>query len=148
MVYPVATGKIGTYPALTEAGGGYLYDEVLEYRVWVHPDGGDDYYHAFKTFEAAEIFSKSKSGAEAPLALVLQKTVHWVSWSENDEIGIGKEDRIAEWKVEWLEEEGNHYTPEKLRAKLVEALVDMMSKTTGISTEEIWEGLGEFIHLV
>ena len=39
---------------VTKSGGGYFYDEVLEYRVWVHPERGgpdhhegEDYFHAF-----------------------------------------------------------------------------------------------------
>lgn len=28
---------VGKYPVLTKSGGGYFYDEVLEYRVWCHP---------------------------------------------------------------------------------------------------------------
>jgi hypothetical protein len=37
--YPnvINPSKVGTYPALVKSGGGYFYDEVLEYRVWVHP---------------------------------------------------------------------------------------------------------------
>ncbi len=51
--YPVAVDldKVGKYPALTKSGGGFVYDDVLEYRVWVHPEG-DDYYDAFATHEA------------------------------------------------------------------------------------------------
>ena len=54
---------VGTYPALTKSGGGYVWDEVLEYRVWCHPelgapaeDGDDDYYYAYATYaEAASL---------------------------------------------------------------------------------------------
>ena len=31
---------VGTYPATAKAGGGYVWDEVLEYRVWCHPERG------------------------------------------------------------------------------------------------------------
>jgi hypothetical protein len=31
---------VGTYPARAFAGGGYVWDEVLEYRVWCHPSAG------------------------------------------------------------------------------------------------------------
>lgn len=27
-------GLVGTYPAAAKAGGGYVWDDVLEYRVW------------------------------------------------------------------------------------------------------------------
>jgi hypothetical protein len=42
---------VGSYPALVNSGGGYVWDEVLEYRVWCHPhdgapntDDGNDYF--------------------------------------------------------------------------------------------------------
>ncbi len=41
---------VGSYPAQVKAGGGYVWDDVLEYRVWCHPErgaadmyDGDDY---------------------------------------------------------------------------------------------------------
>ena len=34
---------VGSYPALVKSGGGYVWDEVLEYRVWCHlHDGATD----------------------------------------------------------------------------------------------------------
>jgi hypothetical protein len=59
-LYPdaVDTVAVGEYPASAHAGGGYVWDDVLEYRVWCHPergapdlDDGNDYYHAFATYE-------------------------------------------------------------------------------------------------
>ena len=40
--FPVAVDPeaVGTYPASVGAGGGYVWDEVLEYRVWCHPERG------------------------------------------------------------------------------------------------------------
>jgi hypothetical protein len=73
--YPVAIDptKVGTYPALTKSGGGYFYDDVLEYRVWITPPaGGADHYQAFPTYEEAEEFARKTSGAEKPLVLVRQ----------------------------------------------------------------------------
>ena len=79
--FPIAVDAdlIGEYPAQTKSGGGYFYDAVLEYRVWVHPhDGGedlydgDDYYCAFATFEEASAYSRETAGAEQPLVLVRQ----------------------------------------------------------------------------
>lgn len=42
MTYPKAIheDKVGTYPAAAKAGGGYVWDAVLEYRVWCHPERG------------------------------------------------------------------------------------------------------------
>ena len=40
--YPTAVDpkKVETYRALAKAGGGFVWDEVLEYRVWCHPERG------------------------------------------------------------------------------------------------------------
>jgi hypothetical protein len=53
--YPDAVDPslVGTYPAEAGSGGGYVWDDILEYRVWCHPergaadeDNGNDYYLA------------------------------------------------------------------------------------------------------
>lgn len=31
---------VGSYPAFAKAGGGFVWDAVLEYRVWCHPERG------------------------------------------------------------------------------------------------------------
>jgi len=100
--YPIAVdpSKVGKYPALAKSGGGYVYDDVLEYRVWIHPDG-DDYYHAFLTYEEAKHFSDRTQGAEEPLVLVLQH--EYINEPEPGKYEHIKEDRITEWRVEWLE---------------------------------------------
>lgn len=48
--------RVGTYPAVVKAGGGYVWDEVLEYRVWCFPrlgaedlEDGSDYYYVIDT---------------------------------------------------------------------------------------------------
>lgn len=71
---------VGEYSGAAKAGGGYVWDEVLEYRVWCHPhDGspdlaeGSDYYYAFETFEEALECANEIPGSEAPLALILQR---------------------------------------------------------------------------
>jgi hypothetical protein len=100
-VYPMAVdpSKVGKYPALTKSGGGYFYDEVLEYRVWIHP-GGDDYYRVFSKYEEAEAFSKQNKNAEQPLVLVLQRE-HINEHKPGQYVHV-KEERITEWQVEWL----------------------------------------------
>ena len=109
--YPDAIdpGKVGHYPALTKSGGGYVYDEVLEYRVWVNPDG-DDYYHAFATYEDAKRFSDKTERAEDPLVLVLQH--EHINEPEPGKYEHVKGDRITEWQVEWLE--GNKRRPDTI----------------------------------
>jgi putative acetyltransferase len=84
-----------------------VWDEVLEYRVWCHPergapdDGdGSDYYLAFDTFREADDFHRSTQGSEEPLALVLQR-----EYIAEDEPGVFRhvpEERITEWPVEFL----------------------------------------------
>lgn len=98
---------IGEYPAAVRAGGGYVWDEVLEYRVWCHPhDGapdteeGNDYYYVFESFEEAQAYANAHPGCEEPLALILQKEYI-------EEIAPGKykhvkKERLTEWPVEFL----------------------------------------------
>lgn len=98
---------VGTYPALAKAGGGYVWDAVLEYRVWCHPEtgapndeDGSDYFHAFATFDAALAFSEATRGAEEPLALVLQR--EFIAEPEPGQYVHMKEERITEWPVKFL----------------------------------------------
>ena len=98
---------VGSYPAVVKAGGGYVWDEVLEYRVWCHPENGapdehdgHDYYYAFATYPEAQAFSESTEGAEEPLALVLQK--EYIDEPEPGQYIHVKEERITEWPVEFL----------------------------------------------
>jgi hypothetical protein len=99
--------KVGEYPALSGAGGGYVWDAVLEYRVWCHPErgapdheDGSDYYYAFATYEEALKFSESTVGAEKPLALIRQD--EYISEPEPGHYVHMKEVRITEWPVEFL----------------------------------------------
>ena len=109
MKYPAVLNNelIGTYDAQAHAGGGYTWDEVLEYRVWMHPErgapdecDGNDYFYAFETCEAALEYSKSNTGAEEPLALVLQK--HHINEPEPGVFEHIITERITEWPVEFL----------------------------------------------
>src|SRR5215467_14150633 len=79
--YPDALdpGRVGKYPAGGCIGGGYVWDAVLEYRVWCHPEDGaedladgNDYYYTFAAYPDALRFSQAYPGAEEPLALILQ----------------------------------------------------------------------------
>ncbi len=107
--YPKVKDKklVGEYPGLVKSGGGYVWDEVLEYRVWCHPhDGapdledGSDYCYAFETYEEALECSKEIEGSEEPLALILQR--EYIDESEPGKYKHVKEERIAEWPVEFL----------------------------------------------
>ena len=108
--YPDAidSNLVGTYPASASAGGGLVWDEVLEYRVWCHPErgatdshGGNDYYYAFATYVEALDCSAKTNGAEAPLALVRQ--IEYISEPRPGTYIHVKEPRVTEWPVEFLQ---------------------------------------------
>jgi hypothetical protein len=98
---------VGTYPALVKSGGGYVWDEVLEYRVWCHPhngapdiESGNDYYYTFGNYEEALLFSEENQGTEAPLALILQE--EYIDEAMPGKYVHVKEQRMTEWPVEFL----------------------------------------------
>lgn len=98
---------VGTYPASANAGGGYVWDAVLEYRVWCHPERGapemadeNDYYQPFETYEEALVFSQKTQGAEEPLALVVQD--EYMDEPEPGQYEHIRERRVAEWPVSFL----------------------------------------------
>jgi len=119
--YPDAVDpdKVGEYPSLTGAGGGVFYDDILEYRVWCHPDNGDDYYAAFETYADALKFSiiDSAAGKEEPLVLVRQ--LEWVGCDENGRLTHEKGERITEWHTKWLD--GDHKRHE-------DSVIDFLAK--------------------
>lgn len=107
--YPdaVETNLVGTYSPQAKAGGGYVWDDVLEYRVWCHPecgspalDEGSDYYYPFATYAEALAFSKRTEGAGEPLALIRQ--LEYIAEPNPGEYRHIKEERLAEWPVEFL----------------------------------------------
>ncbi|TXJ06746.1 MAG: hypothetical protein E6Q25_08605 [Acinetobacter sp.] len=108
--YPLAIDEnmVGAYPAWVKSGAGYFYDDVLEYRVWCHPERGaadehegQDYYRAFVNFEQAQAFSEQTQGAEPPLVLVRQS--YWVNEPETGVFVANRGERLTEWQVAWLE---------------------------------------------
>jgi putative acetyltransferase len=109
--WPLAVdpAKVGTYPADTKSGAGYFYDDVLEYRVWVHPDKGGntlngdrDWFIAFAQYEPAKQYSDKVAGAEPPLVLVRQ--LEWIDEPNRGQFIPKKGERITEWQVDWLKE--------------------------------------------
>lgn len=99
--------KVGEYPAAAKSGGGFVWDAVLEYRVWCHPErgapdeaDGSDYYYAFGNYEDAEAFHRTHVGTEEPLALVLQR--EFIDESEPGKYAHVRAERIAEWPVAFL----------------------------------------------
>jgi hypothetical protein len=113
--------RVGTYPAAAKAGGGFVWDAVLEYRVWCHPErgapdehDGNDYFRAFAAYEEALEYSQATAGAEGPLALVLQE-----QYLDEPEPGVYvhvEERRVTEWPVELLRRPRR--TPETIPAFL------------------------------
>lgn len=109
MSYPDAVDpdRVGDYPAVVGAGGGYVWDEVLEYRVWLHPElgaedlhDGHDYYYCFESYADARNFAELADGAEEPLALVLQR--EYIDEPEQGVYRHVRTERLAEWPVEFL----------------------------------------------
>lgn len=99
--------RVGKYPAMTNAGGGFVWDAVLEYRVWCHPErgaadeaDGNDYYYAFATYPDAQRFADSYTGAEEPVALILQK--EYIDEPSTGKYVHVKKRRMTEWPVEFL----------------------------------------------
>lgn len=100
-------GLVGEYPALVNSGGGYVWDDVLEYRVWCHPEAGapdiedgNDYYYAFDTYEDALAYAGANPGREEPVALILQE--EYIDEPEPGNYIHVKEERLAEWPVKFL----------------------------------------------
>ena len=91
---------VGTYPALAKAGGGYVWDHVLEYRVWCHGGDEGDYYYAFATYAEALECSEQAEAADAPLALILQQ--EYIDEDEPGQYVHVREPRITEWPVTFL----------------------------------------------
>lgn len=109
MQYPevLDPALVGTYDATAFAGGGYVWDEVLEYRVWCHPErgaedleNGSDYFYSFPGYELALEFSRNTSGAEEPLALILQR--EYIDESVPGTYTHIVKERITEWPVGFL----------------------------------------------
>jgi hypothetical protein len=107
--YPDVLDKemVGQYSSLTKSGGGFVWDEVLEYRVWCHPENGaedlyegDDYYYCFESYYDAFDYSNNNPGCEEPLALILQR--EYIDESAAGQYVHVKKERITEWPVEFL----------------------------------------------
>jgi hypothetical protein len=101
--YPRASNpnRVGKYPAAVFSGGGYVWDEVLEYRVWCHDEGGgDDYYYALATCPKALAFSQRTKGAEEPLALIRQR--QYIDEPEPGHYVHVKKPRLTEWPIQFL----------------------------------------------
>jgi hypothetical protein len=86
------------------AGGGFVWDALLEYRVWCQPErgapdeeDGNDYYYAFVSHPDARRFYRKTTGAEEPLALILQK--EYIVETTPGQFAHVKKRRVTEWPV-------------------------------------------------
>jgi hypothetical protein len=116
--------KVRKYPALVSAGGGWVWDEVLEYRVWCNPAHAghpgpnfDHYYCAFARYEDALEYSKRTLGAGEPVALVLQRES--INEPEPGYFEHVRTKRLTEWPIEFLN--GPKRTPQTIPAFLAVA---------------------------
>lgn len=132
---------VGTYPASAKAGGGYVWDAVLEYRVWCHPErgapdlaDGSDYYYPFETYEEALAFSQDTQGSEEPLALILQD--EYIDEPEPGRYVHVKQRRVAEWPVQFLSRPRR--TPH--------TIPDFMAPDAPPNKLDILRGLAQSIH--
>jgi hypothetical protein len=110
--------RVGKYPGPAKSGAGYFYDEVLEYRVWLHPErgaqrlaGDNDYFAAFAEYERAVAFSDTTRGSETPLVLIRQ--LEWINEPTPGRYFAETSERITEWQVDWLK--GAKRGPESIR---------------------------------
>lgn len=127
---------VGSYPSVAKAGGGYVWDAVLEYRVWCYPhdgaedtENGNDYYYVYETYEEALAFSNKTKGAQEPLALVLQE--EYIDELETEQYRHVKEQRITEWPPEFLSR------PQRTKR----TIPDFMSPNAPINKLDIIRGL-------
>lgn len=112
MKYPavIDPDQVGKYPTMVYAGGGYFFDEVLEYRVWCHPDNSDadrynindvDNCHCFTSYQQALAFAANNQNAATPVALVRQ--LEWIDQPSRGVYIHNKGERLTEWQPEWLD---------------------------------------------
>lgn len=100
--YPDAfdLSKVGKYPLEVFSGGGYFYDDLLEYRVW-KKEAKDIVCYSFGNYKDALRFSKDNK-AEKPIALVGQN--EYIDEQDDGVLVHIKRVRLAEWQVGWLKD--------------------------------------------
>ena len=95
---------VGEYPALVNSGGGYVWDEVLEKRVWCHPldvapdiENREDYFYPFEIGEAAFEFSKVNIECEDPLVSIVQE--EYIDEAKQVNMSIKKKDYRMAYRI-------------------------------------------------
>ena len=108
--YPDALcpNRVGSYPEDTLLGGGFVWDAVLEYRVWFWPhlgavdlNDGERYVFAFATFAEAQAFAQANDGADELCALILQR--EYLDEPEPGQFYHIKAERVTEWGLALLD---------------------------------------------
>jgi hypothetical protein len=128
--YPVAVdySMVGKYPMLTGSGGGYVWSEILEYRVFSRVDDNDDVgMYTFNTYEQAEQYAKTlPKYSDYPHLTVLIKQNQYIQPpdSSNGKPTLKKEERITEWMPQWL-------TPDRKETKANVSRI-MKNLTSGV----------------
>ncbi len=84
---------VGKYAALSKSGGGYVWDAILEYRLWKRSS-----FKAFASFAEAAEAEEAKGGDL--VALVYQH--EYLDEPEDGHFLHRREPRITEWPVEFL----------------------------------------------
>jgi hypothetical protein len=123
--------KVGTYDLLCKAGGGFVWDHVLEYRVWTRETGTLE-CHRFADYDTASVYSQKDPEREPPLALVLQKEYFLGDTAESAK--LKSRIRTTEWQVQWLEE--SNHRPSMLKRELVDAAYGTTIPDTYMTEEE------------
>ena len=96
--------KVGEYDTLCFSGAGFIWDEVLEYRVW---SSGPTECHTFASYDEAERFSEATATRSIVLALVKQVEYFEGNAKECAILVQPKRPRVCEWQVPWLRHD-NH----------------------------------------
>jgi len=114
--YPsvVDPARVGKYPSFTASGGGMVYDDVLEYRVWRHTPKNGDAVKSFTSYEKALAYARKTERAEMPIVLVRQ--LQWIDEPSKGHFVQHKELRLTEWNVKWLA--SGKRTPAKMKKLL------------------------------
>lgn len=100
--YPDADepAKVGSYEPQQFSGGGHVWDEVLEYRVWYRDAHGEACFRPFASYAEAFVFA-GLAKADEPIVLVRQH--EYIDEPEPGRFVHVRQSRITEWPVAELE---------------------------------------------
>ena len=122
MDYPevINTKLVGSYPEQSYSGGGLVYDDVLEYRVWVKSNtskGDNIWVRSYSSFDEANKYNnriKNRKNIKYTHIVALVKQKKWYKLNDDGEYKhnennyeIVKSNRITEWDINWLNNKVN-----------------------------------------